>query len=207
MTNQRDRTVQSIALPVLATVRITTPCPLAEEAWEPGQRVRHCPQCDLDVHNFSAMSARDAAALVTNSRETGTRLCARVEQDARGNIVTTDSRAASGQPSRASVFMRILAALGLISAPAALAACANRTADASDESVRRMRGDIAEPPKMQADESDIASLQEQLTRLGSKSDATPPADDDRPVRPVRLGGVVVPHDWSPPPPPPAQPNP
>ena len=62
MTKQSDRTVQSIALPVLATVRITTPCPLAEDAWEPGQRTRHCAECNLDVHNFSALTAVEAAA-------------------------------------------------------------------------------------------------------------------------------------------------
>ncbi len=185
---------RGLALPVLATVRITTPCPLAEDAWQPGQRTRHCAECDLDVHNFSALTAVEAAAMVNHSRQTGTRLCASFVQDARGTIITADSRAASGQPSRANAFMRVLAALGLISAPAALAACASHTGDASDESVRRMRGDIAEPPRTQDHQTDIPSLQELLARVKSESDASPPADDDRPAR---LGGSVEPQPLKP----------
>ncbi len=117
---------RNLSLTVLADLRITEPCPLAEDAWQPGQRTRHCAECNLDVHNFSALTAVEAAAMVTHSRETGTRLCASFEQDARGNIITTDSPGAA-RPGRASVFMRLLAALGLISSPFALAACTTRT--------------------------------------------------------------------------------
>lgn len=32
---------RNLSLTVLADLRITEPCPLAEDAWQPGQRTRH----------------------------------------------------------------------------------------------------------------------------------------------------------------------
>jgi len=121
---------RNLSLTVLADLRITEPCPLAEDAWQPGQRTRHCAECNLDVHNLSALTAVEAAAMVAHSRETGTRLCASYEHDAAGNLITLDSpsvRQQSTHSNRPRIVMRLLAALGLISSPIALAACTTRS--------------------------------------------------------------------------------
>lgn len=149
MNNTNSRTDRNLSLPVLANLHIAEPCPLAEDAWQPGQRTRHCAECDLDVHNFSALTSHDAAALVTHSRETGTRLCASYEHDAAGKLITLDSPAAR-QPfthsNRARILMRVLAALGLISSPFALAACTTRTGGKVAPGTVRLGGSVAAQP-------------------------------------------------------------
>ena len=93
MSSTNSHADRTLALPVLADLRITEPCPLAQDAWQRGQRTRHCAECNLDVHNLSALTAVEAAAMVAHSRETGTRLCASYEHDAAGNVVASDSNA------------------------------------------------------------------------------------------------------------------
>lgn len=140
---------RNLSLPILANLSIAEPCPLADQAWQPGQRTRHCAECDLDVHNFSALTSHDAAALVTHSRQTGTRLCASYEHDAAGNLITLDSPAAgrpSAQPNRPRVLMRFLAALGIISTPIALAACATRTGGKVVPGTVRLGGSVVAQP-------------------------------------------------------------
>lgn len=139
---------RNLSLPILASLHIAEPCPLADEAWQPGQRTRHCAECDLDVHNFSALTSHDAAALVTHSRETGTRLCASYEHDAAGNLITLDSpaRQQSAHSNRPRILMRLLAAFGVISSPIALAACATRTGGKVAPGTVRLGGSVAAQP-------------------------------------------------------------
>lgn len=141
------------SLPVLEDLRITEPCPLAEAAWQPGQRTRHCAECDLDVHNFSAFTAVEAAAMVAHSRETGSRLCASYEHDAAERLITLDSPAArqpSTRPNRPRVLTRLLAALGLISSPIALAACTTRTGGKVAPHAQHMGGSTERQPLEQS---------------------------------------------------------
>lgn len=148
MSSTNSHADRTLALPVLANLHIAEPCPLAEDAWQPGQRTRHCAECDLDVHNFSALTAVEAAAMVNHSHQTGTRLCASFQKDAAGNIITLDSPASlhpSAQSNRPRVLMRVLAALGLISTPIAFAACATRTGEARANEVCRTHTDNVTP--------------------------------------------------------------
>lgn len=150
------QTPRSLPLPILANLSIAEPCPLADQAWQPGQRTRHCAECDLDVHNFSELTAVEAAALVTHSRETGTRLCASFQKDASGNIITADSRPPRNEePSpltRPQFLTRLLATLGILSVPLALAACAARAGGkVAPNSEGRMLGALRVPDELRAE--------------------------------------------------------
>lgn len=76
-------------IPLVQLVRISNPCPLAGRAWGADERSWHCPQCDLDVHNFSAMTAAEADAVLAAGRASG-RVCARFVADRRGAPITAD---------------------------------------------------------------------------------------------------------------------
>ncbi len=65
-------------------------------------RVRHCPECNLDVYNFSVMTSAEIDRIVSNGEG---RLCARFYQRADGTMLTQDCpvgvRAMLGRASRA----------------------------------------------------------------------------------------------------------
>ena len=50
-------------------------------------RVRHCPECQLNVYNFSAMTKSEVDDLVRNRQG---RLCARIYQRRDGKVLTQD---------------------------------------------------------------------------------------------------------------------
>jgi Carboxypeptidase regulatory-like domain len=69
----------------MRTLRIASPCS-ANWAEMPGSdKVRHCPQCQLDVYNFSAMTPLEINQIVAT--RTG-RLCARFYQRPDGTMLT-----------------------------------------------------------------------------------------------------------------------
>lgn len=70
--------------------RIASPCPADWEQMTGDDRVRHCAQCDLDVHNFSAMTEAEVDALVARASASQSRLCARFYRRADGTILTQD---------------------------------------------------------------------------------------------------------------------
>jgi hypothetical protein len=64
---------------------IQNPC---QESWEQmrgGPTVRHCAKCDKDVHNLSAMTRREAQAVI-DRRASGARLCVRYAADFEGQL-------------------------------------------------------------------------------------------------------------------------
>jgi len=77
---------------LVQAVRIASPCPLAEGAWGANERERFCPSCQLHVHNLSARTTAEADTFLR--AHTGSRLCARYEQDFRGRPITRDRRLA-----------------------------------------------------------------------------------------------------------------
>jgi hypothetical protein len=81
-------------------------------------RVRHCPQCHLDVYNFSEMSKREIAELL---KARSGRLCARFYQRADGTMLERSCKAGARVPSNPSLLATAtLAALASIApAPAA----------------------------------------------------------------------------------------
>jgi hypothetical protein len=71
----------------MPTYRIAAPCAANWDSMPGGDRVRHCPQCDLDVYNFSEMTEPEVAQLV--KARTG-RLCARFYQRTDGTMLTSN---------------------------------------------------------------------------------------------------------------------
>ena len=75
------------ATPVLERLRVASACPVSWETMAGDERVRHCGQCRLNVYDLSAMSRREAEALVAG-REA--RLCVRFFRRADGTVLTRD---------------------------------------------------------------------------------------------------------------------
>src|SRR5262249_53876462 len=66
-------------------IRIASPCSADWNSMPGTERVRFCPECQLSVYNFSAMSPTEIAAIV--AAKTG-RLCARFYQRPDGTMLT-----------------------------------------------------------------------------------------------------------------------
>ena len=69
-------------------VRIASPCPSAWGNMRGNDRVWHCAECNLEVYNFSAMTAPEIEELVAGRQ--GGRLCARIYRRADGTILMRD---------------------------------------------------------------------------------------------------------------------
>lgn len=72
---------------MLKNIRIASPCSAKWEQMKGDDQVRHCPECDRNVYNLSAMTEREAEQLIAAHTE---RLCARFYQRADGTILTQD---------------------------------------------------------------------------------------------------------------------
>lgn len=79
----------SVQLDVLNNLQIASPCPARWEDMVGDERTRFCSQCQLDVHNLSAMTAEEAAAFVVDARSRG-RGCVRFYKRADGTVLTRD---------------------------------------------------------------------------------------------------------------------
>jgi hypothetical protein len=104
---------------MLDRVSIAAPCPADWNQMPGTDQVRHCGQCNKNVYNLSAMTRREAEALL---REQEGQLCARLYRRADGTILTENCpaglRAIGRRVSRvAGAAMSAVAALS--SAPAA----------------------------------------------------------------------------------------
>jgi len=66
---------------------IASPCPASWDDMEGDDRVRFCPECELNVYNLSAMTEEKALKLV---EEREGRLCVRLYQRRDGTVLTTD---------------------------------------------------------------------------------------------------------------------
>jgi len=73
--------------PFLESLKVAAPCPADWEQMKGDARVRHCGSCRLNVYNLSAMTRREAEALV---RRTEGRLCVRFYRRADGTVLTAD---------------------------------------------------------------------------------------------------------------------
>ena len=104
-----------VHLDLLDRVHIASPCPMRWEDLEGDGPVRHCGECDLDVHNLSEMTRAEAEGLLRRWNGEG-RLCGMVYRRADGTILTQDCpvglRAIRLKTARA--LGRVAAALGLM---------------------------------------------------------------------------------------------
>jgi hypothetical protein len=72
---------------LLDDIQIATPCSADWNAMQGDERVRHCPDCRLNVYNVSAMSRREAALLIQGHEG---RLCLRLFRRADGTLLTAN---------------------------------------------------------------------------------------------------------------------
>jgi len=68
-------------------IQIASPCSANWDRMDGDDRVRHCPECNLDVYNFSAMTGAEIDRIVSDQRG---RVCARFYQRADGTMLTQD---------------------------------------------------------------------------------------------------------------------
>lgn len=80
------------ALPLLPRLRIASPCREDWNAMVGDERVRRCSRCEKDVFDLSAMTAREAEALLAAHRALpeGGMPCVRFYRRSDGTIVTSD---------------------------------------------------------------------------------------------------------------------
>jgi hypothetical protein len=76
---------REVARAAVQQVVVKSPCSVSWETMEGDEKVRFCGQCKFHVHNLSAMSEQEAAAIVT--RPEG-RSCVYFRKAADGTIVT-----------------------------------------------------------------------------------------------------------------------
>lgn len=74
-------------VPLLARIRVATPCRADWNEMTGDERVRHCARCDKDVFNLSDMSREQAERLIIERRGD---LCARYYQRQDGTILLAD---------------------------------------------------------------------------------------------------------------------
>jgi hypothetical protein len=68
-------------------IKIATPCPARWEDMGGDDRIRFCDHCQKNVYNLSAMTTRDATALLESKSGN---LCARIYQRKDGTVLTED---------------------------------------------------------------------------------------------------------------------
>jgi hypothetical protein len=76
-----------VSLPLLARVRIATPCNERFEDMSGDERVRHCDRCKKNVYDLSALTRDSAEALL---RAHGEGVCVRFYRRADGTVMTAD---------------------------------------------------------------------------------------------------------------------
>lgn len=77
-----------VALPLLAGVRVASPCHARWEDMRGDERARHCGQCDKDVFDLSALTREEAEALLRE--RLGASTCVRFYRRADGTVMTSD---------------------------------------------------------------------------------------------------------------------
>ncbi|MEO5929315.1 MAG: hypothetical protein ABIR47_05240, partial [Candidatus Kapaibacterium sp.] len=76
-----------IGINLLDQIQIATSCTASWEEMAGNDRTRHCSQCDLNVHNISAMTSREAKTLISSAEG---RICVRLFRRADGTVITQD---------------------------------------------------------------------------------------------------------------------
>jgi hypothetical protein len=77
----------AIALTVLDTVTIATPCTVSWDGMQGDDRIRFCTKCSSNVHDISEMTAAEAIQLLNAKTETP---CIRLYRRPDGRVVTSD---------------------------------------------------------------------------------------------------------------------
>jgi hypothetical protein len=82
-----DRARGRRALPLLAQMKVASPCNEKWESMTGDEHVRHCARCDADVYDLSSLTADQAEALL---RAKNGALCVRYYRRKDGTVMTAD---------------------------------------------------------------------------------------------------------------------
>ena len=117
----------TISLPLLDRARIAAPCPAKWEDMTGDDKVRHCALCNLNVHNFSAMSREEAEGILTkhfntdgSPIESAGRVCGGFYRRTDGTYLLQDcpTGLAAIKARVRNAWIRVAAAVGLIGSAA-----------------------------------------------------------------------------------------
>jgi hypothetical protein len=118
-----------VHLRLVENLTVSTPCRERWDRMHGDERVRHCSHCSKDVHNLSAMSLEEIAALVERLQG---KLCARFYRRPDGRLVTADCPPPNLAQRAAQVAGAAVVAVGVM-AGAALVAAAPQSASGNDD--------------------------------------------------------------------------
>lgn len=82
-----DARPATISLDVLSNLLVATPCSTRWEDMKGDGKTLHCDQCNLNVHNFEAMTSDELLTLLENAEG---RVCGRLFRRSDGKILTAD---------------------------------------------------------------------------------------------------------------------
>ncbi|HVU64133.1 MAG TPA: hypothetical protein VHC70_09160 [Phycisphaerales bacterium] len=118
----------TIHLPLLDRIEIASPCHARWKDMTGDERTRHCAECNLKVHNISALSRDDAESLLRASIGAD-RVCVRLFRRADGTIITRDCPVGLARVRAAArrTLIRAAALFGLVSATGVAAAATSAT--------------------------------------------------------------------------------
>lgn len=117
----------TISLPLLDRARVAAPCPAKWEDMTGDDKIRHCALCNLNVHNFSAMSRNEAEAILARHFNpdgspiaSAGRVCGGFFRRADGTYLLQDcpTGLAALKTAVRRTWLRLAAAIGLIGAAA-----------------------------------------------------------------------------------------
>ncbi|MGH7130715.1 MAG: hypothetical protein ACREJO_02070 [Phycisphaerales bacterium] len=117
----------TISLPLLDRARVAAPCPAKWEDMTGDNKVRHCALCNLNVHNFSAMSRDEAEGIFAKHFnpdgsliESAGRVCGGFYRRADGTYLLQDcpTGLAAIKARVRNAWIRVAAAIGLIGSAA-----------------------------------------------------------------------------------------
>jgi hypothetical protein len=97
------------ATSILDGIRIASPCQAGWDAMKGDERARFCSECGKNVYNLSAMTLREASALIA---EREGQLCVRLHRRADGTTLTADCPVGSRSVRRGR--LRLFGRLGLV---------------------------------------------------------------------------------------------
>ena len=175
----------------LDVIQIDRPCDADWDAMSGDDARRFCESCQLQVHNLSAMSRRDAEQVVQSGRSG--RVCVQIQRDHRGRVLTREDFRWGRQLRRKAGFIRRQVLLSLAAGWLSMvgAGCGQR----DDSSPGVMRGDVGvSPPGM------CPPVAGGIMVLPEDDAEQPVIGEMMPeplVEPERLGQVIVEQDTEP----------
>ena len=117
----------TISLPLLERARVAAPCPAKWEDMTGNNKIRHCALCNLNVHNFSAMSREEAEGILARHFNpdgsviaSAGRVCGGFYRRADGTYLLQDcpTGLAAIRVRVRNAWLRVAAAIGLIGSAA-----------------------------------------------------------------------------------------